>query len=217
MILGFRAVSFKNKNIKESLKKPIRCGHTVLHRLFVDLGLILAPFWEPNRSKNRSKKPSKKRTSKKRRPRGSGTPKGIDDGDLHHRFWSSGRSPPLRRAKPLPAPRPSPVAPFFDTLASLRHTSLHIASLRHFSRHFVTLSLHFVTLSLHFAPLAFSIFRINPAGFIRFSKQHFSQCNATQHTTTNPIMTQQRPNMAPTLCQNGPKWSQMRAKKKGSL
>ena len=94
MILGFRAVSFRNKNIKESLKKPIRCGHTVLHRLFVDLGSILAPFWEPNRSKNRSKKPSKKRTSKKRRPRGSRTPKGIDGGDRHHRFWTSGRSPP---------------------------------------------------------------------------------------------------------------------------
>ena len=27
MILGFRAVSFANKNIKESFEKPIRCGH----------------------------------------------------------------------------------------------------------------------------------------------------------------------------------------------
>ena len=94
MILVFGAVSLGNKNIKESIKKTIRRGHAVLHRLLVDFGSILALFREPNRSKNRSKKPSKKRTSKKRRPRGSRTPSGVDGGDRHHRFWTSGRSPP---------------------------------------------------------------------------------------------------------------------------
>ena len=99
MILGFGAVSFRNKNIKESLKKPIRRGHTVLHRLFVDFGSILAPFWEPNRQKHRSKKPSKKRTSKKRRPRGSGTPSGfsgrIGTIDFGRRGGGRGRGKPL--------------------------------------------------------------------------------------------------------------------------
>ena len=121
----------------------------------------------------------------------------------------SKQSPPFRLVQNLPQltrDTPPPLTSIFDTFASRRHTSLHIASHRHFSRHFATLSLHFVTLSLRFAPLALSIFAINPAAKLRFFN---AALFATQRDTTH----RHKPEHHATKPQHGPnmvlKWSKM--------
>jgi hypothetical protein len=117
-----------------------------------------------------------------------------------------GGVPPLTGGTNPSTDSPPRLTSFFDTFASLRPTSLHIASPRHFSRHFGTLSLHFGTLSLRFAPLAVSTSNIDLASKLRFFNAAFF---ATQRDTTH----HHKPEHHPTKAQHGPnmvpKWSKM--------
>ena len=59
MILGFGASSFGDKNQQKSIQTWGWRRHTVFHRLFLDIGSILASFWEPKPQKNRPRTISK--------------------------------------------------------------------------------------------------------------------------------------------------------------